>query len=161
VTTAFTDVRLKRFLEMRGSDVGSPAMIVAQPALWVGLLYDDAAQKAAAALIRDWSLEEIRALRAAGLPYSSRHGARPSSHRDVSPLGQVPVLLIDGRAIADSTAILAALAALHPTPAWAAVDPRTHAEGLLWEELADTGLNGFLVAARWAHVRWKFGAARC
>ncbi len=65
VTTAFTDVRLKRFLEMRGSDVGSPAMIVAQPALWVGLLYDDAAQKAAAALIRDWSLEEIRALRAA------------------------------------------------------------------------------------------------
>jgi len=65
VTTAFTDVRLKRFLEMRGSDVGSPAMIVAQPALWVGLLYDDAAQKAAAALVRDWTVEEIRALREA------------------------------------------------------------------------------------------------
>ena len=53
VTTAFTDVRLKRFLEMRGSDAGSAAMMVAQPALWVGLLYDDAAQKAAAALVRD------------------------------------------------------------------------------------------------------------
>ena len=52
VTTAFTDVRLKRFLEMRGADAGSPAMMVAKPALWVGLLYDDAAQKAAAALIR-------------------------------------------------------------------------------------------------------------
>lgn len=65
VTTAFTDVRLKRFLEMRGSDVGGPGMIVAQAALWVGLIYDDAAQKAAAALIRDWGLEEIRALRAA------------------------------------------------------------------------------------------------
>jgi len=65
VTTAFTDVRLKRFLEMRGSDVGGPGMIVAQAALWVGLIYDDAAQKAAAALIRDWTLEEIRALRAA------------------------------------------------------------------------------------------------
>ncbi len=49
VTTAFTDVRLKRFLEMRGSDVGSAAMIVAQPAFWVGLIYDDAAQKAARA----------------------------------------------------------------------------------------------------------------
>ena len=65
VTTAFTDVRLKRFLEMRGSDAGSPAMLVAQPALWVGLLYDEAAQKAASALVRGWTVEEIRALRAA------------------------------------------------------------------------------------------------
>jgi glutamate--cysteine ligase len=65
VTTAFTDVRLKRFLEMRGADAGSPAMIVAQPAFWVGLIYDDAAQKAAAALVRDWGVEDIRALRAA------------------------------------------------------------------------------------------------
>jgi glutamate--cysteine ligase len=65
VTTAFTDVRLKRFLEMRGADVGSPAMIVAQPTLWVGLLYDDAAQKAARALTRDWSVAELDALRRA------------------------------------------------------------------------------------------------
>ena len=65
VTTAFTEVRLKRFLEMRGMDAGSPAMLMAASALWVGLLYDDAAQKAAAALVRDWTVEEIRALRAA------------------------------------------------------------------------------------------------
>ena len=65
VTTAFTDVRLKRFLEMRGSDVGSAAMIVAQPALWVGLLYDDAAQKAARALTQDWDAAELAALRQA------------------------------------------------------------------------------------------------
>jgi glutamate--cysteine ligase len=65
VTTAFTDVRLKRFLEMRGSDVGSAAMIVAQPALWVGLIYDDAAQKAARALTRDWGAAELAALRQA------------------------------------------------------------------------------------------------
>lgn len=65
VTTAFTDVRLKRFLEMRGSDAGSPAMLVAQPALWVGLLYDAAAQAAAAALVRDWTVEEMQALRLA------------------------------------------------------------------------------------------------
>ncbi len=65
VTTAFTDVRLKRFLEMRGADAGGPNMLMAAPALWVGLLYDDAAQKAAAALIRGWTVEEMRALRAA------------------------------------------------------------------------------------------------
>ncbi len=63
VTTAFTEVRLKRFLEMRGMDAGGPAMLMAAPALWVGLLYDDAAQKAAAALVRDWTVAEIRALR--------------------------------------------------------------------------------------------------
>jgi glutamate--cysteine ligase len=64
VTTVFTDVRLKRFLEMRGSDAGPPEMLVAKPALWVGLIYDDAAQKAAAALVRDWTAAEVTALRA-------------------------------------------------------------------------------------------------
>jgi glutamate--cysteine ligase len=63
VTTVFTDVRLKRFLEMRGADAGSFGMLMAKPALWTGLLYDNAAQKAAAALIRGWSVEELRALR--------------------------------------------------------------------------------------------------
>jgi glutamate--cysteine ligase len=56
MTTAFTDVRLKRFLEMRGADAGTPEMMLAQSALWVGLLYDPAALEAAGALIegRDW-----------------------------------------------------------------------------------------------------------
>ncbi|WP_027285334.1 glutamate--cysteine ligase [Rubritepida flocculans] len=63
VTTVFTDVRLKRYLEMRGADAGSAPMLLAQPAFWVGLLYDDAAQKAARALTRGWTLEEIRQLR--------------------------------------------------------------------------------------------------
>ncbi len=65
VTTAFTDVRLKRFLEMRGADMGSEAMVVANPAFWAGLLYDDAAQKAATALVRDWPVAELVALRQA------------------------------------------------------------------------------------------------
>ena len=63
VTTVFTDVRLKSFLEMRGADAGSVPMLQALPAFWTGLLYDDAAQKAAAALIRGWTVEEMRALR--------------------------------------------------------------------------------------------------
>jgi glutamate--cysteine ligase len=63
VTTIFTDVRLKRFLEMRGADAGSVAMLMAKPAFWTGLLYDSAAQKAAAALIRGWDVAALRALR--------------------------------------------------------------------------------------------------
>ena len=63
MTTAFTDVRLKRFLEMRGSDAGSPDMMLAQSALWVGLLYDDAALAAADALVRSYPLEAFTALR--------------------------------------------------------------------------------------------------
>jgi glutamate--cysteine ligase len=51
VTTAFTDVRLKRFLEMRGADAGRPDLMLAQSTLWVGLLYDDAALTAAEALL--------------------------------------------------------------------------------------------------------------
>ncbi|MCQ4158823.1 glutamate--cysteine ligase [Roseomonas sp. GC11] len=65
VTTVFTDVRLKRFLEMRGADAGSPAMMVALSAFWTGLIYDDAAQKAAAALVRPWEVASLQALRVA------------------------------------------------------------------------------------------------
>jgi glutamate--cysteine ligase len=63
VTTVFTDVRLRRFLEMRGADAGTLDMMVAQSALWVGLLYDDAALAAAEALVRRHPWTEFAALR--------------------------------------------------------------------------------------------------
>lgn len=63
VTTSFPEVRLKRFLEMRGADGGPWSSICALSAFWVGILYDDAAQKAALALIRDWTSEDRLALR--------------------------------------------------------------------------------------------------
>ena len=84
VTTAFTEVRLKRFLEMRGMDAGSPAMLMAASALWVGLIYDDAAQKAAAGLVRDWTVEEIRALRAEVPRAALRARLRGHTVRDVA-----------------------------------------------------------------------------
>ena len=65
MTVAFTDVRVKQFLEMRGADAGSPAMMVAQSALWVGLLYDPAALAAAWALVRRAPWASYIALRAA------------------------------------------------------------------------------------------------
>jgi glutamate--cysteine ligase len=64
MTTAFTDVRVKRFLEMRGADAGSGAMMLAQSALWVGLLYDEAALDAAAALVAKHPWSDYAALRA-------------------------------------------------------------------------------------------------
>jgi glutamate--cysteine ligase len=63
LTTLFPDVRLKRFLEMRGADAGSFAQILALPALWAGLLYDEDALSEASELIGDWTLEELQALR--------------------------------------------------------------------------------------------------
>jgi len=63
LTTVFPDVRLKRFVEMRGADAGSPAMMLAQSALWVGLLYDAAAQRAALALLARYPDEAFVALR--------------------------------------------------------------------------------------------------
>jgi glutamate--cysteine ligase len=63
LTTLFPDVRLKRFLEMRGADSGNFGQLCALPALWVGLLYDSEALDQAAQLIADWSLVELEALR--------------------------------------------------------------------------------------------------
>jgi glutamate--cysteine ligase len=63
LTTLFPDVRLKRFLEMRGADAGDFRQLCALPALWVGLLYDSEALDEASTLIADWSLAERQALR--------------------------------------------------------------------------------------------------
>ncbi len=63
LSTLFPDVRLKRFLEMRGADGGPWRRICALPAFWVGLLYDDAALDAAEALTRDWTFAEVQQMR--------------------------------------------------------------------------------------------------
>lgn len=63
MTTAFPEVRLKRFLEMRGADGGPWERLCALPALWVGLLYDSSALDAAWDLVKDWSIAEHEQLR--------------------------------------------------------------------------------------------------
>ncbi len=63
LTTLFPEVRLKRFLEMRGADGGRWRRICALPAFWVGLLYDATALDAAWDLVKSWSDEERQALR--------------------------------------------------------------------------------------------------
>jgi glutamate--cysteine ligase len=63
VSTIFPEVRLKRFIEMRGADSGPSLRIPALPALWVGLLYDDGALDAAVDLVNDWTARERQQLR--------------------------------------------------------------------------------------------------
>jgi glutamate--cysteine ligase len=63
LSTIFPEVRLKRYLEMRGADSGTLPNLLALPALWVGLLYDDASLDAAWDLVKDWSAEDRQNLR--------------------------------------------------------------------------------------------------
>jgi glutamate--cysteine ligase len=63
LTTLFPEVRIKRFMEQRGTDSGPWGRLCALPALWVGLLYDDCALDAAERLTHDWSAAEIDRLR--------------------------------------------------------------------------------------------------
>lgn len=63
LSTLFPDVRLKRFLEMRGADGGPWRRICGLPAFWVGLLYNDAALEDADMLTKDWTFDEVNALR--------------------------------------------------------------------------------------------------
>ncbi len=65
LSTAFPEVRLKSFLEMRGADGGPWNRICALPALWVGLLYHEPALDAAWDLVKHWTMEEREALRSA------------------------------------------------------------------------------------------------
>jgi len=63
VSTIFPEVRLKRYLEMRGADGGPWRRLPAFAAFWVGLLYDQAALDAAWDLVKDWSAQERQKLR--------------------------------------------------------------------------------------------------
>ena len=63
LTTAFPEVRLKRYLEMRGADGGPWNRLCALPAFWTGLLYDSTALDAAWDLVKDFSMAERHALR--------------------------------------------------------------------------------------------------
>ncbi len=63
LSTAFPEVRLKSFLEMRGSDGGRWNKICALPALWVGLLYDQTALDAAWDLVKDWTVADHQRIR--------------------------------------------------------------------------------------------------
>lgn len=63
LSTAFPEVRMKSFLEMRGADGGPWNRICALPALWVGLLYDQGALDAAWDVVKDWTMEERQTLR--------------------------------------------------------------------------------------------------
>ena len=63
LSTAFPEVRLKSFLEMRGADGGPWNTICALPAFWVGLLYDQGALDAAWDLVKDWDMDGREELR--------------------------------------------------------------------------------------------------
>jgi glutamate--cysteine ligase len=87
LSTLFPDVRLKRFLEMRGADGGPWRRICALPAFWVGLLYDAEALDQADALTANWTYEETRAMRDAvpkdGLNVMMRNSSLREIARDV------------------------------------------------------------------------------
>lgn len=84
LSTLFPDVRLKRFLEMRGADGGPWRRVCALPAYWVGLLYDAEALDAAEQLTRDWQFDEVQALRNAVPAYGLHAPFRNSTAREIA-----------------------------------------------------------------------------
>ena len=84
LSTLFPDVRLKRFLEMRGADGGPWRRICALPAFWVGLLYDAEALDQVDALTRNWTFIETSAMRSAVPKEGLNVMLRNSSLREIA-----------------------------------------------------------------------------
>jgi glutathione S-transferase len=104
-----------------------------------------------------------RALKTLGLFYTREHGMKPSSFSSINPQKQVPVLLMDGEPVADSTRILERLERLGIGTLLPA-DPAKRGEAYLWEDYGDGVLTSFVSAARfadpenWPRVRKEFFA---
>ncbi len=58
MSTAFPEVRVKSYIELRGSDSGPWGRLCALPAFWVGLLYDSDSLEAAWDIVKDWTATE-------------------------------------------------------------------------------------------------------
>jgi glutamate--cysteine ligase len=63
LSTIFPEVRLKRYLEMRGADGVPWPQLPALPAFWVGILYDDDSLEGAWDIVKRWSAHQRQALR--------------------------------------------------------------------------------------------------
>jgi glutamate--cysteine ligase len=88
MSTAFPEVRLKSFLEMRGADGGPWSRICALPAFWVGLLYDQNALDAAWDEVRHWTIEERETLRNA-VPAQGLKAAIPGGGKLLDLAGRI------------------------------------------------------------------------
>ncbi len=97
LTTVFPEARVKRYIEMRGADAGDVPHLVALPAFWVGLMYDQGALDAAWDLVR-------------GLDAATREGLRvAASERALAgEAGGVRLAELAARAVSLSAAGLAA-----------------------------------------------------
>jgi glutamate--cysteine ligase len=84
LTTIFPEVRLKKYLEMRGCDSGPWRRLCALPALFVGLLYDQSALDAAWGLVKNWTAEERQALRDAVPKQALNATIRGRTVRDIA-----------------------------------------------------------------------------
>ena len=141
-STLFPEVRLKSYLEMRGADAGPLDMLVALPALWVGIFYDDAALKAALSLINGWTAEDRARLRA-----------------DVPRLGLKAI--VAGRTVRDVAVDMVAIAkqglASRAQASNAANDETGHLEVL--EAIAETGITPAERLLKKFHGEWNGNVA--
>ncbi len=132
LSTLFPEVRLKTYLEMRGADGGPWRRLLALPALWVGLLYDQTSLDAAKALIADWTAEERQALRDAvpktALATTFRNHTVLDIAREVVELARdgLKRRAIRGNGASDEAAYL------HPLEETLALR-KTPAENLIWQ----------------------------
>ena len=62
LSTIFTEVRLKKFIEVRGADAGNWSRTCALPAFWVGILYNSQCLKEAENLCKNWNQDDITSL---------------------------------------------------------------------------------------------------
>src|SRR5918998_4407343 len=129
LSTAFPEVRLKSFLEMRGADGGPWSRICALPALWVGLLYADEALDAAWDRIKHWTIDEREQLR-----------------RDVPKLA-LDAALPGGGTVHDLASEVVELAALGLTRR-AVLNPAGDNEGGFLDPLRDVVASGMTPADR-------------
>ena len=143
VSTLFPEVRMKRYIEVRGADVGPREYILGLPALWKGILYDDSARASARALVTDLSVSQRTELFTNAIRWSL-DGPFPGGDGQIREVAAELIRIASAGLPADERRFLAPLQA----DAAADLDP-AHRLLARWNELGGDTATWFLEQSYW------------
>lgn len=95
LSTVFPEVRMKRYIEVRGADAGPSHFMLGLPALWKGIFYDHQARKNSLTLVKDMSIPQREQLFTNAIRFSLKGAVPGSGDKDQTLIKELASQLVE------------------------------------------------------------------